>query len=249
MMMMGRIVDRSDLERGGRDEEQVGSRIKDFRALASHYGEHAQESMLGFTHIAMTLREYMRGGRKDGEEEEGLDMREVMEDICRLSCNCYTIVDEEERAVGIGLFPIAALMNHSCSPSCVQSFHGRRMQLRALRDIEEGEELTLSYIDPAEPLVVRQEELRKRYFFSCTCNMCEGEEAETKDREKTRLLAGASKEEERKVDGLLRMARDKAAEASARPQAVLQEQLDAIRAAELVRGTRGRKEEGREEER
>ncbi|EKX54810.1 hypothetical protein GUITHDRAFT_99460 [Guillardia theta CCMP2712] len=217
--MMGRILDRSSRQQAGGEEEQVGSRVKDFHALASHYGKHEQESMVGFTHVALSLREYMMGDRKAKEEEEeeedggGLNMRQVVEDICRLSSNCYTIVDEEERA----------------------SFRGRSMQLRALKDIEEGEELSLSYVDPAEPLAVRQEELRRRYFFSCSCFLCAGEGAKAEDEEKTRVLAGSSREAEKRVDGLLRMARE-AAGAPARPETVLEQQLDAIKAAELVLG-------------
>ena len=41
---------------------------------------------------------------------------------------------------GIGMYPLGALVNHSCKPSAVQVFRGRTMQFRALEDLASGQE-------------------------------------------------------------------------------------------------------------
>lgn len=41
---------------------------------------------------------------------------------------------------GIGIYPLGALVNHSCKPSAVQVFRGRTMQFRALEDLPSGRE-------------------------------------------------------------------------------------------------------------
>lgn len=63
---------------------------------------------------------------------------------------------------GTALFPVLASLNHSCEPNClvmyVRGF--RAPALIAARDIANGEELTLSYIDEDAPYDERQHELR-----------------------------------------------------------------------------------------
>lgn len=44
--------------------------------------------------------------------------------LSRFACNAHTICDEELRPMGTGLYPLAAMANHSCDPSCMQSFSG-----------------------------------------------------------------------------------------------------------------------------
>ncbi|KAJ3309221.1 SET and MYND domain-containing protein 3, partial [Blyttiomyces sp. JEL0837] len=46
-----------------------------------------------------------------------------------------------------GFFPLGALCNHSCDPSCSTMYLGRRQTARALRDLKAGDELTFSYCD------------------------------------------------------------------------------------------------------
>jgi len=48
---------------------------------------------------------------------------------------------------GLGLFPLAACVNHSCNPNCTYTNVGSKLAVRALRDIAEGEELTVNYVD------------------------------------------------------------------------------------------------------
>jgi hypothetical protein len=38
--------------------------------------------------------------------------------------------------------------------------------------MQEGDELTISYIDVGLPLSARRDELRKNFFFVCSCERC-----------------------------------------------------------------------------
>ena len=60
---------------------------------------------------------------------------------------------------GIGLYPLGALANHSCKPSAVQVFRGRTMQIRALEDLESGQEVRLH---PQFPTAVEAEGVMAR---------------------------------------------------------------------------------------
>lgn len=48
-----------------------------------------------------------------------------------------------------------------------------RIELRALGKISEGEELTVSYIDFLNFSEERKKQLKKQYYFDCTCEHCQ----------------------------------------------------------------------------
>ena len=49
-------------------------------------------------------------------------VQEVALLLARFSCNNHSICDEELRPIGAGLYPLGALLNHSCRPNCMQGF-------------------------------------------------------------------------------------------------------------------------------
>lgn len=87
--------------------------------------------------------------------------------------------------MGLGLFPNLALVNHDCWPNCTVALnHGnqsavnsslhskRRVEVRALENIPEGTELTVSYVDFLNLSSDRQAALQKIYHFTCSCQHC-----------------------------------------------------------------------------
>lgn len=81
-------------------------------------------------------------------------------------------------ASGILFDPLLAMANHSCNPNASLDCVGRTVHLSALRDIEEGEQVFISYIDEDLPVDERKAMLRERYFFDCGCERCAREMAE-----------------------------------------------------------------------
>ena len=90
-----------------------------------------------------------------------------------------------ERACAVqiaGLFPLTARINHSCDPCAEiqsQNFIDCHMDLVAKRDIQVGEEITISYVNlhrtagkSATDSVRRRRELQARYLFLCQCPKC-----------------------------------------------------------------------------
>lgn len=83
---------------------------------------------------------------------------------------------------GTAHFALTEKMNHSCEPNVVILYQargwGRNHPLVAyciaLRDIDQDEELTISYVDADEPYEARQGALAN-YGFVCTCPKCRKE--------------------------------------------------------------------------
>ena len=60
-------------------------------------------------------------------------------------------------------------------------FAGKVIQVRALRDITAGGQLTVQYVNLMEPRAVRQGMLAERYF-TCACDRCSEPLASSTDR-------------------------------------------------------------------
>ena len=85
--------------------------------------------------------------------------------------------------LGFGLFPaLAAAFNHSCEPTANFCAAGGLMRARALRDLKEGEQLTVSYVNLFEPRRTRAHQLMEAKHFVCRCPRCRVPLLEAKDR-------------------------------------------------------------------
>jgi len=102
----------------------------------------------------------------------------------QVNCNGFTIEDEELSHLGSAAFPDVALMNHSCSPNVIVTYKGTVAEVRAVQEINPGDEIFNSYIDLLYPTEDRNERLVDSYFFSCECTECT---SKSKDKAKMEL--------------------------------------------------------------
>jgi hypothetical protein len=79
------------------------------------------------------------------------------------------------------IFPLVARLNHSCRPNAQHAWNEARgiEVVHAVRDIQEGEELTLSYL-AGGPSKERQGSLKEYFGFDCACEACSLPAAELK---------------------------------------------------------------------
>ena len=100
--------------------------------------------------------------------------------VSKIATNAFTICDGEGSSLGFGLYPAAAVINHSCEPNLVQTFRyggseGRppTLLLTTLRSVVDRDELCIAYTDITAPTHRRRETLLKGYKFMCRCIRCE----------------------------------------------------------------------------
>lgn len=119
--------------------------------------------------VAAPFREFMQRGQQQQQQqpannskqataeatpvEPAVDVREIALLLARFACNNHTICDDELRPTGVGLYPLAALVNHHCRPSCVQTFSGRRIVFRC-GSAELNHSVHIGWQDP---------------LYTCTC--------------------------------------------------------------------------------
>ncbi|TFK55459.1 MAS20-domain-containing protein [Heliocybe sulcata] len=92
------------------------------------------------------------------------------------------------KQIGSGFYAVSAYINHSCDPSARPSFSDgtAELSLIANRDIKEGEEITMAYVDvsqhpdesPVDARRRRRIELARGWRFACTCTKCLAEGAQ-----------------------------------------------------------------------
>ncbi|TWU70611.1 hypothetical protein ED733_001284 [Metarhizium rileyi] len=72
------------------------------------------------------------------------------------------------------IFPEACRINHACDNNAQKSWNERlkRHTVHALRKIEKGEEITITYLSPLMSREVRQKALQRGFGFTCSCRLC-----------------------------------------------------------------------------
>lgn len=115
-----------------------------------------------------TLRHLLQKlhGAEVGSQYSGQDIQQAIL-LSNVAIQNWTIQ-------GAGLYPVLNSMNHSCDPNVtsMSSTTSNKMQVITLCPIQEGEELTVSYIDESLPRTQRQELLWQQYRFRCRCTRC-----------------------------------------------------------------------------
>lgn len=70
----------------------------------------------------------------------------------------------------LGIYPLAAMINHSCVSNAVRVYAGETMVVHTSQPIAAGTEVLWSYVSPIDPM--RQEVLQRQHGFTCTCDQC-----------------------------------------------------------------------------
>jgi SET domain-containing protein len=90
----------------------------------------------------------------------------------KLDLNSFNFTTPFYDRIGLYLHPYAALINHSCDYNAVIGFDGDKLFVKALKPINSGEQIFISYIDAEGPSALRRKELSERYYFNCQCTKC-----------------------------------------------------------------------------
>uniref|UniRef100_H2TAT1 [histone H3]-lysine(4) N-trimethyltransferase n=1 Tax=Takifugu rubripes TaxID=31033 RepID=H2TAT1_TAKRU len=122
------------------------------------------------------------------------DDQSLTELFAQVNCNGFTIEDEELSHLGSAIFPDVALMNHSCNPNVIVTYKGTVAEVRAVQELNPGDEILNSYIDLLYPTEDRKERLLDSYFFTCLCSECF---TKSKDKEKIKIRKNIPPEPEK----------------------------------------------------
>ena len=102
-------------------------------------------------------------------------------------------------ALSDGLYTVISRLNHSCQPNVIWSTDGDnppyRQEVRALRDIPAGVEMTASYLRASKLRTKAERQyMLRNWAFICNCPVCSLTGADLEKNEKSRKIVSESKE-------------------------------------------------------
>ncbi|CBN74163.1 conserved unknown protein [Ectocarpus siliculosus] len=103
------------------------------------------------------------------------DVEEVVQLACRVNVNAHGLRDDSgaNLVIGVGMFPLTAMINHACRPNCTFVYFGGNLEVRTLEPVSAGAELSVYYIDLLQSTAARRQELLTSKHFLCKCSRCE----------------------------------------------------------------------------
>lgn len=141
--------------------------------------DHAPGTAYPMSDISQLVHaEYDKLSKKEQEEVLSLTYSVLSGDIAKYGNNLDHLGlifrnNAYDTGSEIGLFPKIARINHSCRPNAAYYWNEKlkRRFVYATREIEEGEEIFVSFISL---LMTREERQKKlaRYGFTCKCSAC-----------------------------------------------------------------------------
>jgi len=147
--------------------KKTSANPSEIEALTDNRGRVTNSRKEAFFTFSGVLFDYLKGcSFTDDADIYGL--------LCRISSNSFTITNSELNSLGTGLYKTSSFLNHSCDPNVVAIFNGTKIHIRTIKEVQEGEELFLSYINLLATTKHRQSELMDGYMFTCSCTKCNG---------------------------------------------------------------------------
>jgi len=137
---------------------------EDVATLVSHLDQAPyrwKESVKGSLEELLALTK-LEGGDEGGMVERGMEVAGI------INANAHSLPSSPL----FGLYPLSSLLNHSCDPNSFFMPEGEMLVVRAVRRIECGEEVTISYTPLYQSRCIRRRELRDNRFFKCECSRC-----------------------------------------------------------------------------
>jgi hypothetical protein len=143
--------------------------------LCANQDAFPEERLREFQAVAQVLLEFCRIHLS--LDANPLDMNALMELVCKEECNSFGLYhhddpDDQRHSYGLAVYPRAVYFNHSCDPNVVHMTKGKNELFFAMRSIQQGEELTITYIDLRQSTAERLAELEKVFLFTCDCKRC-----------------------------------------------------------------------------
>ena len=140
--------------------------------LGDKHGE--TRSRFGLVHDLLEMAKQARYF-SDSNTRLGHEMcATLMGQLCCNSLTMYgTSAGDEGVEVGVALSASVAMFNHDCQPNATWGLDASGcLVVHATADVNAGEELCLSYVDPRLAAAVRRRFLRRHFFFECVCVAC-----------------------------------------------------------------------------
>ncbi|CCE29286.1 uncharacterized protein CPUR_02979 [Claviceps purpurea 20.1] len=125
----------------------------------------------------------MEDSDKTKDADKVKDAAEQYLDI--FSTNALPMCEDDQDNGSI--FPMGCRINHDCESNAAHTWNAgiHRHTVHAIRDIDAGEEITLSYVRLLAKREARQRRYKTCYGFTCRCRVCSLPDEQSKERDRS----------------------------------------------------------------
>lgn len=125
-----------------------------------------------------TRDDLLRVIRHNAFGPDGLQSYDHVERIWRSECEQGGFGENDDYLPPrlLGIYPLAAMLNHSCVANAVRVYAGDIMLVHASSDIAQGQEIVWSYLPPTWSHDQRVQTLQNLHGFVCKCTRCVAEQ-------------------------------------------------------------------------
>ena len=90
------------------------------------------------------------------------------------NCSSANIIEQDQVRIATAIYPTTSLLNHSCEPTILNSFHKNQLIVKVVRDVRKGEQIYNCYGPHYRRMDYedRRTVLWQQYFFTCSCAHC-----------------------------------------------------------------------------
>ena len=114
--------------------------------------------------MALLLGNNDDADQSDDHANEETGGAELFGILCKVLSNTFNILDRDYDCVlGLGVYGVPSLVNHSCDASCVAVFAGKQLVLRSVLPVNPGEQVSLSFS------AIRT--IRSKIIHKCACKI------------------------------------------------------------------------------
>lgn len=127
------------------------------------------------------------------EGEEAVNFYDLLGLYARFNTNNFGIFNDLHQVIGSGVYPMTAILNHSCCPNIILTYqpltpistsdptsaaasHSKFPISQGVYCLshpsESGQELVHSYVDLCYPVLQRRRDIFESYNFNCECQRC-----------------------------------------------------------------------------
>eukprot|EP01064_Diplonema_japonicum_P023468 TRINITY_DN338_c1_g1_i1.p1 TRINITY_DN338_c1_g1~~TRINITY_DN338_c1_g1_i1.p1 ORF type:complete len:389 (+),score=92.42 TRINITY_DN338_c1_g1_i1:44-1168(+) len=145
--------------------------------LTSHLNSIKKERREMYVQMSVLANSLLR---KAGEPEQELNF--LLSVFAKCEANTFSVTNDDMETAAYTIYSTSSKINHSCVPNMTASFTGKTVHFMAIKPIQKGDELTISYVELASTKEERNAELSDRYGFACTCSRCGASETALTDK-------------------------------------------------------------------
>lgn len=114
----------------------------------------------------------------------GLIIRHIQQLVCnahaitslhsKMASASSNLLEQDQVRIATAIYPTTSLLNHSCEPSIVNSFHKDRLIVKLAKNVKAGDQIYNCYGPHYRRMnfADRQQTLKQQYFFTCKCQHC-----------------------------------------------------------------------------